>query len=469
MTLRAKLVLLLLGFTGFMAVSIASAAWAIGLYLDASFAQFSQGSGLLRDIDALRAAVRTIHDPPASGQSPSASPLVDRINHLRVPLGHLDGEGAAESTGALLDRLAGQCQRLLAGQDDSGAKVAAEESPERLQAQADRILRTLESRITRHIQRVSEQASAVQMRVLILLAANALFAVLLAWGGAVMVRRWLTRPVRALTEGSELLALGKLDTRVPVLSRDELGRLAERFNEMAQRLELSQRLLVERERMAAVGEFSSAVAHGIRNPLSGIMSSAELLLGAMEADAPARSYVRDILVDGERLSQRVQRLLEFARTRTLREELLAVEDLVSQAVSEVGSTAQRRGMSVRTSFPPTGLPLIRGDRELLINAFIEVLSNALEQPNAPPEVEVTAQSQSGCLRVLFRDHGPGFSDEQRAKAFELFYTTKPGGTGVGLTSVLRAVQLHKGAVNLLNHTDGGGVVEVVLMPAAEQG
>lgn len=239
-----------------------------------------------------------------------------------------------------------------------------------------------------------------------------------------------------------------------------------RLQESDRALEEQRRLLEEerRERLAAIGEMCSSVAHGIRNPLAAICSSVEMSLETPGLDAKTTRRLQETLKEGERLSDRVHGLLDVARMNGSVRERMSLSEVVQQGVRELGPEIQNRGVSL--TLDVTNHPLfIVGDPKSLELAVIELLSNAMEHTpsGGTIHVECRIHTASGDAMFAVEDSGPGVPPAVRDRVFDLFFSTKPRGTGIGLASVKRIAQVHGGDVELQTG-DAGGARFVVTLP-----
>ena len=222
-----------------------------------------------------------------------------------------------------------------------------------------------------------------------------------------------------------------------------------------------------RERLAQIGEICSSVAHGIRNPLAAMRSSAQLTLELGKIDDDSRERVNDILSEGRRLGDRVTRLLNFARAKMDAFQTLDLRDLVQESIREVEPELDRRGIRVMCDLPDHPIP-IDGDRHQLQQVVIELLSNAMElsQPGDAIQVGCRPPDAAGMAAIFVADQGPGVPAEVRGRIFDLFFTTKPTGTGIGLATVRRIARIHGGDVALADTPSGRGATFVVMLPKA---
>lgn len=218
-----------------------------------------------------------------------------------------------------------------------------------------------------------------------------------------------------------------------------------------------------RERLAAIGELCGSVAHGIRNPLAAIRSSAELALQLGKMDPDSHVRLRDILSEGRVLGDRVTGLLSMARTNRDNFEAIDLCDLTRRVAGELAPEFSRRGIRLIEEVGENSLA-IEGNRGLLEQTVIELLSNAMEQskPGSTVRLECRAAGVDETAVVAIEDEGNGVPERIRERVFDLFFTTKPGGTGMGLATVKRAARLHGGDVILREGRSGGARFEVIL-------
>lgn len=234
-------------------------------------------------------------------------------------------------------------------------------------------------------------------------------------------------------------------------------------------LEEQRRLLAEerQDRLAAIGELCSSVAHGIRNPLAAICSSVELSLEAPGLDDRTAKRLRDTLREGERLGDRVRGLLDVARmNRTVRDRI-SIGDAVSQAARELESEVEKLGITLNVALPTRPI-IVDGDPKNIELALIELLSNAMEHTpkGGTIQFECGLDASSGNAVIAVEDDGPGVPSAVRQRIFDLFFTTRIGGTGIGLASVKRIAQVHGGDIELLEGA-GGGARFVMTLPVSD--
>ncbi len=215
------------------------------------------------------------------------------------------------------------------------------------------------------------------------------------------------------------------------------------------------------EQLAAVGRLAAGIAHEIRNPLAAISGSIELLSQSIAGEGARenKELMGIVLREVERLNGLITDLLEFARPRALETERLDVAATMAEMLRVFGNDKRLGGAPVELR---AGADVVaEADPAQLRQVVWNLLRNAAEAaPGQPIVVEVRGDERFAWLTV--RDRGPGIAPEQRARMFEPFFSTKEGGTGLGLATVHRIVEEHRGAVEIDCPPDGGTAVTVRL-------
>ena len=219
-------------------------------------------------------------------------------------------------------------------------------------------------------------------------------------------------------------------------------------------LDDQQHRLLESETLCVVGEMSASVAHGIRNPLASIRSSAEL---ALEGDLVSmRKNANDIITQVDRLGKWVRDLLVFSRPVTGETQAMDVLSLVDECLPNF--TAQLEKNHIKCSFvrPTVSVPCVRGNRALATQALASVISNAIEAMPSGGCLQLELQVvESRHVNVIVSDTGAGMSATQMDLVFKPFYTTKRNGLGLGMALVKRIMERFGGAIRL-NSGEGQG-------------
>jgi PAS domain S-box-containing protein len=231
----------------------------------------------------------------------------------------------------------------------------------------------------------------------------------------------------------------------------------------------TQQRLIQREKLASLGEMAAGVAHEIRNPLGGIKMATRLLASSETPDGRVSQEMAHSIVSGiAEIETIIADLLDYARDTRLDLQDYPLGRVLEDVVTGCRAEAAARGIEVRTSGPDTAIvAMVDGPR--LRQVFANVLKNALEATERQPRPRVDARLyRRGTSAVVeVRDNGVGMGAEQRDKVFLPFFTTKPTGTGLGMAIVKKIMDLHNGEIEIDSLPGGGTVVRLIIPRAAQ--
>ncbi|HKZ53527.1 MAG TPA: ATP-binding protein [Candidatus Acidoferrales bacterium] len=306
------------------------------------------------------------------------------------------------------------------------------------------------------------------------------------------------KPVRELMAGTEKVAQGNLDYRLPVRSGDELGTLAASFNKMTAdladahkeltawtqtledrveektaELQRAQTILVASEKMAALGKLAATVAHEVNNPLSGILTYARLTLKTLEkndlspaARAEMIEQLGIITRESRRCGEILRNLLTFARQAPPHREPQQLNTLVERALTLVHHQLDLQAVELNKRLAEN-LPLIFCDAGQVQQVVLSLLVNATEAMPHGGRLEVATEfdAKADAARVQVKDNGVGIPPEVLPHIFEPFFTTKESQqrTGLGLAVARSIAEQHGGAI-AARSTPGEGTEFVLTLP-----
>jgi PAS domain S-box-containing protein len=225
--------------------------------------------------------------------------------------------------------------------------------------------------------------------------------------------------------------------------------------------------LVHSEKMAAVGQLVSGVAHEVNNPLTAILGFADLLMENPELPESVRKDLRIILQEAQRTKQIVQNLLSFARQMPPQRNPVQLNSVLRRTIQLRSYDFTSHGIEVIEHLDE-GLPEVIGDAHQLQQVFLNILNNAYDSAHEvgrPARIEIMTAKFGETVEVSFCDNGAGIS--QPARIFDPFFTTKEvgKGTGLGLSICYGIVKEHGGEILCHNNTDGQGATFIVRLPA----
>ena len=285
-------------------------------------------------------------------------------------------------------------------------------------------------------------------------------ATLLAALATFLLARGLLAPVKRLVDGTHKLAAGDFTTRVTPTSEDELGKLAQDFNQLASTLEKNQQMR---------RDFMADISHELRTPLAVLRGELEAIQDGVRKFTP--ETVASLQAEVGTLTKLVDDLHQLSMSD---EGALAYQkapvDLIPLLEVAGGAFRERfasRGLKLQFSLPDS--ITVFGDRDRLMQLFNNLLENSLRYTDSGGSLKISAGQHDKTVRLTFADSAPGVSDDQLQKLFERFYRTEgsrnraSGGSGLGLAICLNIVEAHNGRI-IAAHSPFGGVSITVELP-----
>ncbi|HXW60967.1 MAG TPA: ATP-binding protein [Candidatus Acidoferrales bacterium] len=240
--------------------------------------------------------------------------------------------------------------------------------------------------------------------------------------------------------------------------------LLEKTREAYDSLRQAQEQLLQSEKMAAVGQLISGVAHELNNPLTAILGYSQLLKSEDCVQSRGADYLEKLYKQAQRTHHIVQNLLSFARQHKPQRALVQLNQIVEETLALREYDMKLNNIVVHREFDPS-MPLTQGDFHQLEQVFLNILNNAVDamrDKGGPGELWIRTEFVGDRLRVEFTDNGPGVTNSHRI--FDPFYTTKPvgKGTGLGLSICYGIVKEHGGEIQVRNAPPLGATFVVTL-------
>jgi len=262
--------------------------------------------------------------------------------------------------------------------------------------------------------------------------------------------------------------------------RDEQGRVLRwygtrtditEWKNAQEALQQAQAALAHVTRLTTMGEMTASIAHEVNQPLSGIVSNASACLRWLAGDSPdleeVREATRDIVRDGKRAGEVIARIRALTRRGAVTKERLDLNEIIREVLTLVGDETRGKSVIIRTQFADN-LSTVAGDRVQLQQIVLNLVMNAIEAMSSINErtrelLIATRNFDTGHVQVTVEDSGIGLAPNTIDKIFDSFYTTKPGGMGMGLSICRSILQAHGGRL-WATGKDGPGTIFHFIVP-----
>jgi PAS domain S-box-containing protein len=246
--------------------------------------------------------------------------------------------------------------------------------------------------------------------------------------------------------------------------------LEKRLHELTlanQHLKESRDRLIKTERLSAIGEVAASVAHEIRNPLAAIGGFARSVLSSLSDQDRNKQKVRIIVEETERLDDILRSILEFSRPSVPKFAQVDLNGLVMQTVHFMDAEIDNQLVQIQYQLDPT-LPPAWADASQIRQVLLNILRNAVQEMPGGGELRLHSEFVGMAVRLAVSDSGPGIPADRLEKIFDAFFTTKPTGSGLGLSICAQIVRNHNGRLEAIS-VPGKGATFVMTLPAAGAG
>jgi len=275
----------------------------------------------------------------------------------------------------------------------------------------------------------------------------------------------LCAPARRGGQGRSVLLAGRGEGSPPFSDADmelfslltrqaalalENARLYADLRSSLERLRESQRALIQSEKMAAIGRLAASIAHEVNNPLQAVRNCLHLV-GRIDLDQEKRTVYLDLAGDElERLMTTIQLMLDFYRPSARNTEAILINQLIENTLKLLKKQLDEANITVATRFAPD-IPPIEAVRNQIQQVFFNLLLNAIQAIGFDGQIQIDTTLTGECIELIIQDSGSGVTAEHRENIFEPFMSTKPDGTGLGLSVSYSIVDAHGGQLSLLDN------------------
>ncbi len=295
--------------------------------------------------------------------------------------------------------------------------------------------------------------------------------------GAILLARRITGPLKKLVEGTVKISKEDFSQKIDITSQDEIGNLAQSFNDMSrklllarERMEVASNKLIQAEKLASIGRISAGIAHEIRNALTSVKLNIQKLVQSDRLDETEKEHLSISQEGIGQMEKFVKELLDFTRVSELNLARFSLEQILDESIKTLADTLELKKVVLEKNYKE-GLPQVLVDADKLKQVFLNILRNAFEAVEEKGKINISIsllkEQEGSKIRVFISDNGCGIPEENRETVFEPFYTTKASGIGLGLPIARKIIEQHRGTIRVKENAAQGTSFEI-LIPTEEE-
>ncbi|MCD9187328.1 MAG: ATP-binding protein [Pyrinomonadaceae bacterium] len=287
-----------------------------------------------------------------------------------------------------------------------------------------------------------------------------------------LIVRIISRPLQRITLAAVEVTKGKYGTEIEMRdSNDEIGLLADSFNEMSRKMasDIEQlknlnEQLIRTEKLAAMGTLAAGVAHEVNNPLASISSLIQMMQSNNNIDDRTKENLKLISTQIQRISQVTKDMMDFARVRPAAQSLININQTIETSLRLASFDKSFQKLEIKKSFQ-ADLPQIFADFDQLQQVFLNLFLNSRDAMPNGGELSIKTYLEKDLIQIEIADSGIGIKNKDLKKIFDPFFTTKPAGqgTGLGLAVCYGIITAHNGKIEPLTN-EKGGITFLISLP-----
>ncbi len=287
--------------------------------------------------------------------------------------------------------------------------------------------------------------------------------------GALMFSNQLTKPLQLIQQGLNKISRGERKTKIPVTSQDEVGSLAEAYNQMVQKLDEAQQELINAERESAWKEMAQQVAHEIKNPLTPMKLNLQHLQRQLESNPEDVRKLKPVIEKtASNIIEQIESLNKIASdfskfSKPIRDPFEST-DLKNLILSVAELYRHEENIHLKTRFPKNTNLTINCVSDEIRRVIINLIKNSMEAANGENcSIDIFTQHKGDNVSIQITDNGIGIPDEDQEKIFVPNFSTKSSGTGLGLAITKKIIEAHNGSITFSSKV-GKGTTFIIELP-----
>jgi signal transduction histidine kinase len=296
--------------------------------------------------------------------------------------------------------------------------------------------------------------------------------------GSIVLSRGITTSLKKLVDGTVRISKGDFSHKINISSHDEIGNLANSFNDMSgqllltkKRMEEASKKLIHAEKLASIGRLSASIAHEIRNPLTSVKLNVQKI-SESECWGEIEKGHLEISQEGiEHIESFIKELLNFTRVSELNFLQFPMKQIIDSSLKMVAESLALKNIQVNKDYQ-RGLPPVFVDADKIRLVIVNILRNAYEELDEGGEIEIILSLQEDeedkKVKIEIFDNGAGIAEAEWENIFEPFYTTKSAGIGLGLANAKKIVEQHNGSIRIIKKEGKGACFEILIPCGGDQ-
>lgn len=287
---------------------------------------------------------------------------------------------------------------------------------------------------------------------------------------AFIYTRWIVTPVNKLVSGMEKFSTEDLQYRIPSIGNDEISMLAERFNEMAEKLIAFQEKVKKSERLEILNKMASVFSHEIKNPLNAMVVNMRVIERELEKTQPRveklRHYLNIVGAEVKRVDDLVNDFLKIGRPPRLEKVLTDIDQVVDELIISQQAKALESGIRINRRYSRTPIA-VSIDITKIKQALLNIMINAFQAMPGGGSLTIELddygnETATSWIVIRFRDTGKGIAKDKLFRIFDFYYSTKMNGTGLGLSIAQQIIEEHGGKIEVESEVGKGSVFSIYL-------
>ncbi|MBN1224525.1 MAG: HAMP domain-containing protein [Candidatus Aminicenantes bacterium] len=290
--------------------------------------------------------------------------------------------------------------------------------------------------------------------------------------GSLFLARSITTPLKKLLDGTIRISKGDFAHKIDISTRDEIGNLADSFNDMSrqllltkERMDTANKKLLHAEKLASIGRISASIAHEIRNPLTSVKLNIQKISQSNCWGEIEKGHL-EITQEGiGHIETFIKELLNFTRVPELNRNHFPIDQIIDGTIKMISDSMELKQIHLKIDIQE-GLPTLFVDGDRMRQVFLNILRNASEAVNEGGEISLSAKlvedGSEKKLRMEISDNGPGIPEKEWENIFEPFYSMKSSGFGLGLANAKKIVEQHNGSIRVIKKEGAGACFEIII-------